>query len=237
MRWAERDYSLGGARFHGANEAKLLLAQVPKRVVRIYDHWPERQSPRWQLSDQAIEQEQHDELAEALVATGRGNREAFARAYRLAAPRLFPIAVRLLHRREVAEEILQEAFLAIWRKAAQFDRQRGAALGWMIAVVRNCAIDRLRADAREDSGSVSWDELSEQQLNQFSVQGNTSAHLGASTQACLDQLDEIQRKLILLAYYHGLSHSELATRLAMPLGTAKSTVRRALIRLRGCLAS
>ena len=84
-------------------------------------------------------------LEALLEASGRGDRQAFAEAYRIAAPRLFAVALRMLRRRDLAEDVLQESFISIWRKAGQYRSERGRPLAWMASIVRNRAIDQLRS--------------------------------------------------------------------------------------------
>ena len=86
-----------------------------------------------------------DELNELLLRTARGDRQAFARLYRLSATQLFALALRMFKRRDLAEEALQEAFVSIWRHAASFDPGKGAAMTWMASIVRNRCLDRIRA--------------------------------------------------------------------------------------------
>ncbi len=176
-----------------------------------------------------------DPLTELLRASGAGDSAAFARVYQLSAPRLYPIALRLLRRREAAEEILQEAYVLIWRKAAQYDPGRGRPLTWMAAVVRNRAIDRLRAEKREPRNPVEWDEAAEVLADPMSAAPMESLPDTVAVRQCLKGLQDNQRAAILLAYYYGMTHEELSARLAAPLGTVKSWVRRGLLQLKGCL--
>ena len=172
-------------------------------------------------------------LAELLSETSRGDRQAFQRVYRLASPKLFAIALRIAGRRDLAEEILQEAFLTVWRKADQYNESRGKPLAWMATIVRHRAIDRLRRDGREPRRQS---ELPEAGLGaQDLATARFAAGAAEDVRGCLDRLQDKQRKAILLAYYYGLSHEELAVDLDAPLGTVKSWVRRGLLRLKDCL--
>ena len=170
-----------------------------------------------------------------LFTTGQGDRRAFARLYTLSAPTLFAVAVRLLRQRELAEEVVQEAYVSIWRKAGQYQLGRGQPMAWMIAVVRNRAIDRLRKQTREPDVAANLDDLAEFLPSEDRGPAAPTSALGASLRECLGRLKVTQQKAILLAYYHGLTHEELATRLDAPLGTVKSTVRRGLFQLKECL--
>ena len=174
-------------------------------------------------------------LEPLLCASGNGDRAAFAELYRLSASRLYPIALRILRRPEAAEDVLQEAYVLIWRKAAQFHPSRGRPLPWMAAIVRNRAIDRLRAQAREPQDPAHWDDLAEGLADPAASASAAAAPDALAVRGCLERLQENQRQAILLAYYGGLTHEELAARLEAPLGTVKSWVRRGLLQLKDCL--
>lgn len=174
-------------------------------------------------------------LERLLCASGHGDRAAFAELYRISAPRLYPIALRILRGREAAEDVLQESYVLIWRKAAQFHPGRGRPLPWMAAIVRNRAIDRLRAQAREPRNPAQWDDMAEGLADPVSSASAAAAPDSVAVRGCLGRLQENQRQAILLAYYGGLTHEELSARLDAPLGTVKSWVRRGLLQLKECL--
>ena len=176
-----------------------------------------------------------DPLQDLLAATARGDRAAFQRAYQLSSSRLYPIALRLLSRRDAADEVLQEAYVLIWRKATLYRPEKGRPLAWMAAIVRNCAIDRLRSEARQPRTTETWDEAAEAKADPSVMAMPEADRIDPGLQRCLEQLQESQRHAILLAYYHGMTHEELSAQLAVPLGTVKSWVRRGLLQLRDCL--
>lgn len=175
------------------------------------------------------------ELDEWLLAAGRGDRRALARLYERTAARLFPIALRMLGDRAAAEDALQDAFVLMWRKAAQFEPGRGRAMGWMIGVVRNCAIDRLRAEARGPRREIAWSDAADGLRESRGGDAADDRLMSAALAACLERLQENQRRAIILAYHYGMTHEELAHRLGSPLGTVKSWLRRGLLQLRDCL--
>ena len=176
-----------------------------------------------------------DPLQDLLAATARGDRAAFKRAYQLSSPRLYPIALRLLSRRDAADEVLQEAYVLIWRKASLYRPEKGRPMAWMAAIVRNCAIDRLRSEARQPRSMETWDEVAEAKADPSVTQMPLPDQIDHGLRKCLGQLQEKPRHAILLAYYHGMTHEELSERLDAPLGTVKSWVRRGLLQLRDCL--
>ena len=176
-----------------------------------------------------------DPWADLMVATAQGDKDAFARLYRETSGKLMAIALRMVGRRDLAEDILQEAFVAIWRKAKQFDPDRGRSFTWLAAVVRYRTIDRLRADKREVRDVEPLDDGDGGALEIAGADPRFHEPEALAVRACLDRLPKDQRRAIVLAYYYGLTHEELADRLQAPLGTVKSWVRRGLLQLRTCL--
>ncbi|HRF09486.1 MAG TPA: sigma-70 family RNA polymerase sigma factor [Xanthobacteraceae bacterium] len=170
-----------------------------------------------------------------IVRCGRGDRAALQEIYRLEAGAMIGIAARIVKRRELAEEVVQEAFVAIWRNAARFDPSIGSGRAWVFQIVRNRALNMLRDTSRElptDS-----DVLNEA-IDASSSSENAAERLAdnSALRRCLDELEPRRRLGILLAFVEGLSHGEIAARLKVPLGTTKSWLRRSLIALRECLA-
>lgn len=176
-----------------------------------------------------------DDLAALVYQTALGNQRAFEQLYRSTSAQLFGIALALLRRRELAEEVVQEAYVKAWYAAGSYQPERGSVTAWLGTIARRSAIDRLRrstdpADsARELVGEVAEDL----------VAGPLEAALAdADAQrlsGCLDQLDERQSQSLAMAFIHGYTHSELAQRLQAPLGTIKAWLRRGLEKLRTCL--
>ena len=174
------------------------------------------------------------ELERLLSRCALRDRAAFADLYRLAAPRLLACLLAILHRRDLAEDALQECFVRVWRRADQFDAYRGRAVGWLFSIARYHAIDLVRA-ARStvhmsDAISASLDDPTAS----LAYDGE-SRLTGAALQRCLDQLSNEQRRSVILAYTHGLTHDDIARHLATPLGTVKSWVRRGMQSLRRCM--
>ena len=174
------------------------------------------------------------EQAALLRACAGGDRAALERLYRTTASQLFAVALRILRRQDLAEEVLQDSFVAVWRHASRFDERRGTALAWMASIVRNQAIDHLRRRGRE----APLDPESMNALEDPSAGPLDLAALSESARAlraCLDELEESPRRSLMLAYYEGLTLEEVAARMTAPIGTVKSWVRRSLVRLRSCL--
>jgi RNA polymerase sigma-70 factor (ECF subfamily) len=174
------------------------------------------------------------DLAAFLENCAAGDRSALARLYRATSPQLFGLALRMVRRRDLAEEVLQDAFVAVWRHAGSFDRRRGPAFGWVAAIVRNQAIDLLRRRGREapldPEAAAALPDPEPGPLDRAA-----QSELARVLAGCLGELEEGPRSSILLAYYEGLTYEEAALRLATPVGTVKSWIRRSLMRLKRCL--
>ncbi len=172
------------------------------------------------------------QLQQLIRNTSRGDTAAFAMLYTQTAPKLFGIALRIIGRREEAEEILQEAFVAVWERSADYDAARGSAMAWLISIVRYCAIDHVRRRAVRPESRSAPDEV----LLGLAAAGSTDqgAELGA-LQRCLGELDEQPRRAVLLAYLYGFTREEIAADFSVPLGTVKTWIRRSVERLKRCL--
>lgn len=170
--------------------------------------------------------QENEELARLLAAAADGDRAAFRRAYDIAGPRLYRASFRILGRRDLAEEALQDAFLNIWDKAATFDPARGSAIAWMATITRRRAIDRLRASP--------WMQRETEELDERSASANEPS-IGIAIRECFERLRPEARYAIKMAYFYGMTHGELARKTKTPLGTVKSLIRRGLIALKECL--
>ncbi len=176
-----------------------------------------------------------DRLGTLLGDAAAGDRVAFRDVYRATAPHLFGLALRLLRRRDAAEEVLQEAFVSIWQHAGDYRRERGSPIAWMGTIVRNRALDRIRREratvALDDvPGHEDWQD-GDPQPDEATAASQEARRLAV----CLDALDEKPRRAIVLAYREGLTHEEIARRLPAPLGTVKTWIRRGLMQLKDCL--
>lgn len=184
------------------------------------------------------------EIRRLLLATAARDVDAFERLYRRCAPLLLGVAQRITRRRELAEEVLHDSFTRIWRAAETFD-PFGAPVGWMTTIVRNRAIDVMETHdvARVDSYHAALDDKPEASLDQmFDWSSATEAgdaldqsRLRDFLRRCLGELPANERQSLVLAYEHGLSHGDLATHLAKPLGTVKTWIRRGMVNLRSCI--
>ncbi|HEX8513461.1 MAG TPA: sigma-70 family RNA polymerase sigma factor [Allosphingosinicella sp.] len=179
---------------------------------------------------------ERDELAAALGRVAGGSRSALAEVYHKTSAKLFGICIRILGERAEAEDALQDIFISVWRKAGTFDAAKASPITWLAALARNRSIDRKRSQASRAPTSAMGDEAIEvADEAPDALAGLESAEEAGRIALCLGELEERQNRAIRAAFYEGLSYPEVARRLAVPLGTMKSWVRRGLLRLRECL--
>ena len=176
-----------------------------------------------------------DQLRHLLAQCSLGDRRAFETLYRSVGPRLHGVALRFMGRADLAEEVLQEAFVRIWNNASRYEAHLSAPLTWMINITRNQAIDQLRKQRERPLTDLEQDALSDESPSAH--EQLDSAREAHALNRCLETLESMQRQSITVAYFQGLSCTELAEYLATPLGTVKSWIRRGIERLRRCLES
>jgi len=175
-------------------------------------------------------------LMELLARTALSDQKAFAELYRLTSSHLYAVALRILRESGAAEEVLQESFVNVWHHAGSYVAARSQPLTWLTAIVRNRCLDQLR---RREVDTVTMDD--EDESVSIADQGPTPLEMltisanARAVMACVEALEPAQKQAIALAFYQGLSHSELSAHLRQPLGTVKSWVRRGLERLKACL--
>lgn len=194
-------------------------------MVREPDTSPGPMEPRGSLDN--------SQLADHLERIAEGDRERFKALYRLTSARLWAVVRRMVVQRQPAEDVLQETYLTIWRKAHLFDRTAGDALGWMTTIARHRAIAWLRQPGNTARRAVAW----------TTSEGDEDAPAGGAPEGpvlfkeLMDKLTTEQRESLLLVYVYGMTQEEISVALDVPLGTIKSRVRRALIALKDLLDS
>lgn len=184
-------------------------------------------------------------LAQLLARVALGDRAAFASLYKAVSAPLLGVILRIQRDRGQAEDVLQEIFVSIWRAAQGFDAARAQPMTWLTSIARNRAIDSLRRNKTEVATVSALggddDDVGPNLVDTFASDlGGPLEMLTQAAQAqalahCVDALSAEQQQCVALAYYQGLSHSEVAQHLRQPLGTVKSWVRRALMALKDCL--
>lgn len=180
-----------------------------------------------------------DDLSTLLSRVALHDRAAFKRVYELTSAHLFGVALRILNRREAAEDVLQEAYVNVWNAAGTYSAAVAQPMTWLISIVRNKALDVVRSAAVRHETSMPEGNDGEE-LEFADERPGALALLMAGAEAlairgCLEALDASHRQSLALAYYHGMSHSEVAAHLQAPLGSVKAWVRRGLERLKKCL--
>ncbi len=186
-----------------------------------------------------------DQLRVWLQATAKKDAQAFRQLYDAASPKLLGYAIRMLGKRELAEEVLQESFVNIWNNAATYQSSLAAPMTWMTTILRNKAFDVLRrtdhavemdADSFNDSGMQQIMDaiVSPEPTPSEAMQHSENASALAK---CMSRLESLHRQAIAMAFFHDLSHSEVADKMQLPLGTTKTWIRRGLERLRLCLSA
>ncbi|HJX92260.1 MAG TPA: sigma-70 family RNA polymerase sigma factor [Pyrinomonadaceae bacterium] len=166
-----------------------------------------------------------------LQAIARRDESALAQLYDRYRVILFGLLLRILHNREEAEDVLQEVFLQVWRRAADFDENRGRPFTWLVTLARSRAIDRLRSLAARDRVALAGAREPSEEVSDAVDDALKSEQKSVVTTA-LAQLPEEQQQPLLLAYYDGLTQSEIAKKLNAPLGTVKTRMRAGLKKLR-----
>jgi len=176
------------------------------------------------------------ETADALMLRiAKGDRAALGELFALEGGRLVAIALRIVRRRDLAEEVVQDGFVAAWQRAAQFDASRGPARAWLTTIVRNRALNLLRDGSRLEFHDS--DVLAD--MGDRAADADGAFDLLAERDAlrnCLGRLDGKKRRAILLCYVTGLNHGEVAATLNAPLGTVKAWIRRGMVSLQECLS-
>ncbi|WP_294537398.1 sigma-70 family RNA polymerase sigma factor [uncultured Rhodoblastus sp.] len=177
-----------------------------------------------------------DELAQWLQGAAQGDRQAFAALYRATSPKLYATILRILNDRALAADVLQEVYVKIWRHAATYDAARAAPGTWMTAIARNRALDEARK-RKPPTLDAESEELHLAAPEQDPLAGRDRQEELRRLLGCLDGLDAEKRRIVILAYCHGLSREDLSARFDHPTATIKTWLRRSLAQLRECLGS
>jgi RNA polymerase sigma-70 factor (ECF subfamily) len=183
-------------------------------------------------------QESDNEFAARLIdRIAEGDASAFDSLYERFSRSLYGMAYRMMNDPKEAEDVLQEGFTYIWRKAATYDRNRSSPFAWAVMIMRNKAIDRLRVRQRLEKlrEKVTAEESLYPEKDEVSANEPTMRERGVLVRSALEQIPQEQRQALELSFFGGLTHEQIAERLDTPLGTIKARIRRGLLRLRDCL--
>jgi len=176
------------------------------------------------------------ELVWLLALVAKGDQAAFERLYAATRAKLYGVVLRILRRADLADEVMQDTYLKIWRNAGEFDPRIATPITWMVAIARNRALDLVRKKREtsiEDEPSAM--EAPSEDAHPLDRQEMTDEL--RRLLACLGDLEAERRRLILLAYYGGWSREQLAAKFEAPVNTVKTWLRRSLIQIRECLGS
>ena len=203
---------------------------------------PVRALPRMQPEPLAdFSAERHAADARLLGSIAAGDSAALAELYDRFSRPLYATALRILHDPGEAQDIVHDAFVAVWEKAASFETARGTAFSWVLTLTRNRAIDRLRSRRRRheilETSTLSDLGLDENSSGPGADRAATTADQAASLRAAVAALPVDQQRALTLAFFNGLTQEEIAAQLETPLGTIKARIRRGLLKLRDQLAS
>jgi RNA polymerase sigma-70 factor (ECF subfamily) len=174
------------------------------------------------------------ELVWLMAAVAKGDQAAFERLYAATRSKLFGVALRILRRQDLAEEVIQETYVKIWASAGQYNPGTASPITWMVAIARNRAIDLLRkrteVSMEEEPEAMNVASESEDPLAKRQMTEELKRLLG-----CVGTLEPDRQRLVLLAYYNGWSREQLAVKLDKPVNTIKTWLRRSLLEIRECL--
>jgi RNA polymerase sigma-70 factor (ECF subfamily) len=179
-------------------------------------------------------------LVNLLGQVARGDRAAFQDLYQRTSAKLYGTALRILVDEAQARDVLQEAYVKIWQKAADFNPDYASPVTWMVTIVRNRALDevrRVKPVSMTAMGGEDGEEFDFAAESEHPLDGRERSEALRQLMDCLGGLDEERRQVVLLAYYRGLSREELSRRFGRPVPTIKTWLHRSLTQLRGCLQS
>jgi RNA polymerase sigma-70 factor (ECF subfamily) len=174
-----------------------------------------------------------DQIADALERVAKGDRVAFGIVYDATSMKLYGVVRRILGRRDVADEILQEVYLRVWQRAGEFNRASASPITWMVTIARNRALDEAKRrpmHSIEDHPALL--ELADDDDPHATAEHNEHRR---RLVACLNRLDPARREVVLLAYDFGMTREEIAVRVGRPAATVKTWLRRSLAQLKECL--
>jgi RNA polymerase sigma factor (sigma-70 family) len=184
-------------------------------------------------SSSDADKQRRERLNQMLASVAKGDQQAFADLYKATSSRVYGVIVRMMHDRGEAEDILQEVYATAWRRADSFDPARGSAMTWLITLGRNRTIDRMRQHREELLGDDQAPEIADDAPTPAAAAEASQEH--RRLEECLDRLEPQQGRAVREAFFSGVTYSELANKLAVPLGTMKSWIRRSLMALKTCL--
>jgi RNA polymerase sigma-70 factor (ECF subfamily) len=174
-------------------------------------------------------------LSSLIRLSARGDEQAFTQLYDETSARVFGLVLRVIRDRAQAEEVTQEVFLQVWRTASRYDESKGSALSWLMTLAHRRAVDRVRAAEAASRQDTSYHQNSYQIEHDATAEAAESSMEARRVRSALEELTTVQREALELAYFGGYTHTEVASMLDLPVGTAKTRIRDGLIRLRDAM--
>lgn len=209
-------------------------ARPPSGAARIRLNLKAMDTPQEVDVPEGADQSQR-QLAELIIATARGDEEAFGELYRLSSRRVYGLARRILVDAELAEDTTQEVYLQVWQNAARFDHASGSAMAWLMTITHRRAVDKVRSSQSATNREARYGAAT-QSMEHDEVAETVSDKLDAeAVLKCLGTLTDTQQESVRMAYYGGLTYREVAEKLGAAVPTVKSRIRDGLLRLKSCL--
>jgi len=174
-------------------------------------------------------------LADLLHRSAKGDETAFSTLYDATAARVYGLVLRVVRDPAQAEEVTQECFLDIWRTASRFDPARGSAISWLLTIAHRKGVDRVRSAEAAHRRDTTYHRSSGEVPHDETAEAATSSLEAKRVRTAMTTLTTVQREALELAYFGGYTHTEVATMLDLPVGTAKTRIRDGLIRLRDAM--
>ncbi|HWT01698.1 MAG TPA: sigma-70 family RNA polymerase sigma factor [Pyrinomonadaceae bacterium] len=184
------------------------------------------------LQSQSEQSARNQEVAALIGKAAGGDQQAVSELYDATSRMIYGLVLRILGDEAAAEEVLLDVFMQVWRQASSYDAERGSPLAWLATIARSRAIDRLRAGRQHWQRTSSLETVSQQSTGESLEEAAYVTELRAIVREALASLSAEQREALELAYYAGMSHSEIAERLGQPLGTVKTRIRLGMMKLR-----
>ncbi|MBF4761852.1 ECF RNA polymerase sigma factor SigK [Nocardioides islandensis] len=175
------------------------------------------------------------DLGGLLRSSARGDEAAFAQLYDATSSRIYGLALRVVRDPAQAQEVTQEAYLEVWKSASRFDQAKGSAISWLMTIVHRKAVDRVRSAEASSRRDTTYHDTTNQVEHDSTADAVETRMEARRVRSALAGLTVVQREAIALAYYGGYTHTEVASMLDLPVGTAKTRIRDGLIRLRDAL--
>ena len=174
-------------------------------------------------------------LADLLARSARGDSQAFAQLYDATAARSYGLALRVVRDPSQAEEVVQEVYLDAWRQSARYDAGRGSVMSWLLTIVHRRAVDRVRSAEAANRRDATYHQQNNPVAHDTTAEAAEASLEAHRVRTAMQELTAIQREALELAYFGGYTHTEVATMLDLPVGTAKTRIRDGLIRMRDAL--